>query len=137
MAFEPNKEYKAEITSYSLTEDNDGKPEIHIGVGLGPSGATYKMKFNSEEAKKKSLCFALRFGAERGRLSNPAYLEQWGLGLTGRECHIRTKQWEMNSKTGVFISQISPKPFLPVAVAVASAFNSLASLEILDDDLPF
>jgi len=137
MSFQPNTEYKAEISAYSLVEDNDGKPEIHIGLTQGSNSITYKLKFGKDEEKKRSLGFAVRFGADRARLHLPAYLEQWGHGLIGLECHIRTKPWEMNGRVGVFVSQISTKPFPPVAVAVAEAFGSMSSLEISDDDLPF
>lgn len=138
MAFQPNQEYKAEISSYQLTEDNDGKPEIHIGVtGDDKSAILYKLKFGKDEEKKRSLGFAVRFGADRTRLSKEAYLEQWGHSLIGKDCFIRTKQWEMNGKTGVFVAQISPKAFPPVASAVAKAFGSLESLGVSDEDLPY
>lgn len=136
MAFQPDQEYKAEIASYRLAEDNNGKPEIHIGVSQGSSAVIYKLKFVSKETKQRALEFALRFGADRAKLNNAAYLEQWGLGLIGRDCWIQTKAWEMDGKTGVFVSKISPKPFPPLASAVAAMFNSMTSLELTDDDMP-
>lgn len=137
MAFQPDKEYKASIGSYSLTEDNDGRPEIHIGVIEGNNSIIYKMKFGKDTEKKKSLSFALRFGADRNRLHVPAYLEQWGNGLVGSECYIRTKAWEIDGKSGVYVNQISPKPFPPVVAAVASIFGGMDAANIAEDELPF
>ena len=136
MAFHPNQDHKAEISSFSMVEDNDGKPEIHFGVTDGKDGAIFKLKFKDKDAIRKSVEFALKFGADKARLKAPAYVEQWGHGLIGKTCYFRTKEWEMNGKTGVFISQMSPIPFPPVAAAVSSAFASVAD-SMADGETPF
>lgn len=140
MAFQPNQEYAATISSCVTTQDKNGNSEIHVGVEKGKDLATYKLKFKNSDEKKKSLAFAMSFGADRIKLRNPAYLEQWLNGLCGIECFIRTKAWEIDNRSGVYIDQISPAPFVPSVVAIAKAFESMGQSEqlpVTDDDVPY
>lgn len=151
MAFQPNQEYQTVIAGVSHEEDNDGNAEIHLHIGDGSGSLAYKLKWKTEDEETRSLEVLTSLGIDTRRMTSQSYIDGLGAILSGKEVFIRTKAWEMNGRTGVFIKQLSPTPFLSPSKAIASKISRILTskkaaisptatpldLGVSDDDIPF
>jgi len=149
MAFQPDQEYRTVIAGVSQTEDNDGHPELHLHIGEGSASVPYKLKWKTKDEVIRSRDALLALGVDTKKMTSASYVEGLGAMLTGKEVFIRTKAWEFNGRTGVFIKQLSPTPFEPISKAISGKITRLLASEgalptspqapapVDDGDVPF
>jgi hypothetical protein len=151
MKFQPDNDYQTIISGVSQTEDNDGNPELHVHCGEGEHALAYKLKWKTKAEVTRSRDALVLLGVDVKKMAqSQSYVDGLGAMLSGKEIHIRTKPWEMldskgQKRTGVYIKQISPTPFEPIATAISKKMSRLlladsdgpAPTPVDDDDCPF